>query len=71
MENPASMLMGDDVFNVKREAGIIVLVEPAVFAALLRSPSNQFPRRRIHHESVWSRVRALAWRMATTFAART
>ena len=66
-----SVLTGDDVFDVEGEERIIVLMELAVFAALLRALPDQISRRCVHHEEARSRARALAWRMATMFAAMT
>jgi len=57
---PDPVLPGDDVFNVKCEERVIVFMAPAVFAALLRAPPNQFSRGRVYHEVVRSRARALA-----------
>lgn len=65
------MLAGDNVLDVEREEWIVLLVELAVFAALTRAPSDQIPSGCIHHEEARSRALALAWRMATMFAAMT
>lgn len=66
-----SVLTGDDVFDVECEERIIALMELAVFATLPRAPSDQVPRCCIHHEEARSRARALAWSIATMFAAMT
>lgn len=66
-----TMLTGNDVFDVEGEERVIVLMELAVFAALPRALPDQFSRGSVHHEEARSRARALAWRMATMFAAMT
>jgi hypothetical protein len=59
------VLFGDDVLNMEREKGIVVLVQASVFAAVPCPLPDQFPREFVHYEPVASRARALAWRMAT------
>lgn len=66
-----AVLTSDNVFDLEWEERIILLMEPAVFAASPGALPDQFPRRCIHHEETRSRDRALAWRRATMFAAMT
>src|SRR5689334_3863828 len=65
------VLPGHDMFDVKREERVVVLVQTAVFAAAPRPPSYQFAGEGIHYELAVRRARALAWRIATTLAAMT
>jgi hypothetical protein len=50
---------------------IIGHVAGAVFAAVVRPPPHRYRRGRVHQQPLWSRARALAWRMATMPAAMT
>ncbi len=65
------VLLGDDMLDVKREEGIVVLVQPAVFAAPIGSSPYQFSGGGADHDGFARRARAFAWRIATIFAAMT
>jgi hypothetical protein len=68
---PAPVLLGNDVFDVEGEKRVVVLVQPAVFAAVGRPATHQFSRGLVHQEAEVSWARALAWRIATMSAAMT
>ena len=67
----ASVLLGNDVLDVKREEGIVVFVKTAVLTAAPSAAAHPLPRDEIDHAERASRARALACRMATMLAAMT
>jgi len=67
----ATVLLGYDMFDMKREERIVVLVKAAVFATTACPPPYQFARESIHYDLALRRARALAWRIATILAAMT
>ncbi len=59
-EIAATMLPGNDVLNVEGEERIVVLMEPAIFAAPPSAAANQRAGGCFDHEAGVSRARALA-----------
>src|SRR2546427_12896404 len=56
----AMVLLGNDVFDVKRQNRIVVLMHPAIFAAIGCATANQTTNGDFHHDFLASRSRALA-----------
>ena len=69
----AAMLLGDDMFDVKRHRRLVVTMEMAVFALTARTCNDKPAQRRIHQDVRWraSQPRALAWRTETMSTACT
>lgn len=66
----AAVLLGNDVFDVKRLVRILVLMKPAVFAAAASTLSDEGSERIVHH-SPWgiaSSCRAFDFKMAMNVA---
>ena len=62
------VLFRDDVFDVKREQWVVVLVYPAIFTAIASPSANQASNGSIHQEFLARRSRAFACKIATKSA---
>ena len=67
------MLIRDDVLDVEGDDGDRILLETAIFAAVTRPVPDQPTCGRVHYgeEGFARSLRALAWRMAMIWIART
>jgi len=67
----AEVLPGNDVLDVQTVKRLVFLPDPAVFAPVTSTPSNQFSRLLVHQAAGLrdSIARAFIWRMAITLAA--
>lgn len=60
----AEMLLRDDVFNVKCQMRIVVLVHSAVFTAIAGTLAHPTTDKRFHRDCFASSSRAFAFKMA-------